>query len=277
MLDWRRALELLYASGLETARITGGEPLLSPQVYDVIASARDIGYRDLAITTNGERLAKFAPALRDAGIERCNVSLDSLQKDAFHRMTRGGTLRRVLAGIEAAVAVGFRVRINMVVMKGLNDNEVVDMLTYASEVGAELRYLELMRSGASFESDMWTQHFVPIHDILTAIATVSEVKEEPYLVGETARWYEASSLGRFGAICNTSLPFCEGCDRLRLSSDGTLRGCLSSSRTFDMRPLFSLPVCDANDALSDVLHRAHRTKRTHQFEGQRIPLRDIGG
>jgi cyclic pyranopterin phosphate synthase len=220
----------LVESGVRRVRITGGEPLLDPRAVDMIAYAASLGLDDLALTTNATRLEKLADPLARAGLKRVTVSLDSLDPDRFRRITRGGDLARVLAGIEAARGAGFaELKINCVVLRGENDDELPALTRYAWERGITPRFIELMpiAEGAHIAAT----HFVSITEMRERLA--------PLLVAEAAqvdadrgpaKYVRArhDAAHRVGFITGTSDTFCNACDRLRVAADGVLRPCLAT-------------------------------------------------
>jgi cyclic pyranopterin phosphate synthase len=223
-------VEGLVRAGVRRVRLTGGEPLLSPFVVDVVRHLGTLGLSDLALTTNATRLASLARPLREAGLRRINVSLDSLDADRFHAMTRGGDLRVVLEGIAAAREAGFaEIKLNAVVVRGENDEELERLVTWAWAEGHVPRLLEVMAVGEG-------------HKLQDRVVTVAEMRrrlahliEDGVAVQEPergpARYVAARGRPslRIGFISGTSDTFCAGCDRLRVSSEGVLRPCLATN------------------------------------------------
>ena len=156
-------------AGIEKIRVTGGEPLVYPHLLEFISGLTALGLDDIGLTTNGQHLAKKVTGLKAAGLKHINVSLDSLKPEGFRRLARTGHLHKTLEGLEAALAIGLRVKINMVVMKGENDSEVVEMLEYGVARGIEVRYLELMKMGPLFKRQ--TDLFFPMEAILKQISS----------------------------------------------------------------------------------------------------------
>ena len=227
---WKVMVEGLVRAGVRRVRLTGGEPLLSPFVVDVVRHLGTLGLDDIALTTNATRLAGLAGPLRAAGLRRINVSLDSLDADRFRAMTRGGDLEGVLGGIEAARGVGFdEIKLNAVVVRGENDQELEPLVTWAWNAGLTPRLLEVMAIGDG-------------HKLQDRVVTVAEMRralthliEDGIAVTEPergpARYVSArgNPALRVGFISGTSDTFCSGCDRLRVSSDGVLRPCLATN------------------------------------------------
>jgi cyclic pyranopterin phosphate synthase len=210
-------------------RFTGGEPLLSPYAVRAVAHAHRLGARDLALTTNGTRLAELAPALRAAGLGRLTLSLDSLDETRFARITRGGNLRRVLAGLEAARAVGFdEIKINCVVLRGENDAELESIVLWAWSLGLVPRFIEVMPIAEG--AKLVPERLVPaamMRERLSHLLSPDEAVRDP---DRGPAKYVRSTDGRHrvGFITGTTDTYCEGCDRLRVSASGVLRPCLAS-------------------------------------------------
>lgn len=228
---WRTMIDGLVKSGIRRVRITGGEPLLHP---DVVGFVRYLGtisdLEDVAITTNATRLAKLARPLRDAGLSRINISIDTLDAARFFRMTRGGQLDPVLAGIEAAIECGFDpIKINTVVVRGENDDEIESLVRWAWSKRMVPRFLEVMQIG---EGAKIADRVVPAFEMLAAIAHLVEdgrpARERDRGPAKYLRAKHDPSL-RVGFITGTSDTYCKGCDRLRVASDGTLRPCLAKN------------------------------------------------
>lgn len=227
--------EVFVDAGIDAVRLTGGEPLVRPGVPDLVERLAGLGLRDLSLTTNGTALARHAHALARAGLDRVNVSLDSLVRHRFAEMTRRDALDRVLDGIDAARAAGLDpVKVNCVVVAGENDDEVLDFVDFARRTGCEVRFIENMPIGGG---DPWSTEAV-----LPAARLVERVEGHHLLVPEprgsepaaTYRFADGSP-GRVGVIASVTEPFCGDCDRLRLTSDGQLRTCLFAHDETDLR------------------------------------------
>ena len=221
-------------------RLTGGEPLVRRGVVDLVRMIAEIEPSDLALTTNGQRLAEMAGELKRAGLRRVNVSLDSLREDTYARFTRNGDLSRTLAGIDAAVAAGLTpVKLNTNVARGVNSDELGDLVRFAMGRGCEIRFLEMMPIGPAAElSEQW---FFPSAEVLAALGKEFTVEPTPTPRGSAARNYSVTDAdgrtGTIGVISSCSQPFCAECDRLRLTAAGELIGCLALGEGVDIRPL----------------------------------------
>lgn len=224
-----RILRSRYA--VEKARLTGGEPLLRADIADIVHGIAQEGVPDVALTTNAQRLAAAAPQLRGAGLRRVNVSLDSLRPDVFARLARGGSLAAALRGIDAALECGLLpVKVNMVVLRGVNDGEVADMLRFGLERGVAVRFLEVMPIGPA--AGRFREWFVPSDEVRSQLEAEFRIGAAPLAPPGTSEDYFAEDAqgrkGVVGFIPSCSRPFCGGCRKLRLATDGRLIGCLAS-------------------------------------------------
>ncbi len=232
---WATLVRGLVHKGVRRVRITGGEPLVHPQVVEIVRAVASIdGVEDVALTTNATRLSELAGPLRAAGLARINVSLDSLEGARFFRLTRGGRLDQVLEGLAAARAAGFEdLKLNTVVLGGENDHELAAITRFAWSIGATPRFLERMRVG---EGARLTARIVPYEEMRARLSELL-VDDEPAREADRgpARYVRARhGSGRVGFITGSSATFCDGCDRLRASSDGRLRACLAQNDSVDV-------------------------------------------
>lgn len=229
--------DAFIARGVRRIRLTGGEPLARRGVTDL---ARRIGQRlgdgldELTLTTNGTRLAAEAEALAAAGVERINVSLDSRDPERFRHITRTGDVAKVLRGIEAARAAGLRIKINMVALKGLNEDEILPMLRWCAAEGHDLTLIETMPLGA-VEEDR-TDRYLPLDGVrrgLESLYTLAPLSER---TGGPARYFRVAELNaKIGFITPLTENFCAGCNRVRLTAEGTLYLCLGREDRIDLR------------------------------------------
>ncbi|MCU1459708.1 MAG: molybdenum cofactor biosynthesis protein [Actinomycetia bacterium] len=235
-------------------RITGGEPLVRARVPELVRLLSPLGV-DLSMTTNGVRLAELAEPLARAGLGRVNVSLDSLQPSVNHAITRRDDLERTLAGIDAALAAGLSpVKLNTVVMRGVNDDEIVELAAFGRDRGVGVRFIEFMPLDASGK---WTlESVVPASEILERIHAVFPLRPlEPSVAPEPAARHEyADGIGDVGVIASVSEPFCEQCDRVRITADGKFRTCLFALDETDLRSVLRNGGTD--DDLADAIEAA---------------------
>jgi cyclic pyranopterin phosphate synthase len=252
--------------GFEAIRITGGEPTVRAHFPRLIALLAPLGV-DLAMTTNGTRLPEMAHDLAAAGLRRINVSLDSLRRDVFFELTRRDELDRVLAGIDAAVDAGLDpVKVNCVVMRGVNDDEIVDLATFGRERSVGMRFIEFMPLDAAGAWSM--EQVVPAHEILDRIDAVFPLQRDheprPDHVPPAQRFRYADGRGDIGVIASVSEPFCEQCDRVRVTAEGRFRTCLFALEEFDLRAVIRAGGSD--DDLATLIESAVGTK----WAGHRI-------
>ena len=221
--------------GIGKIRITGGEPLVRPGVVDLIRDLRMLpGITDLALSTNGTLLAAHAADLKAAGLMRVNISLDSLRPAVFHAISGRRDVDRVVTGITAARAAGLHpIKLNVVVMRGVNDNELPDILDFAATHGAQVRFIEYMPLGIG---QRWEASYVSRNEILHRIRSHLAPGAPFRRPGDTATYYRLRSGGDVGVISPVSCRFCDLCNRLRLTADGSLRPCLTSEGQVDLRP-----------------------------------------
>ena len=267
---------MIEVAGVEKLRITGGEPLLSPKFEEFLAGAMALPLRDVAVTTNGQLLRRRAHAIEAAGLKRINVSLDTLDAERFRHIARSGDLPTVLAGIDAMLAAGLKVKVNMVPMRTANADQILPMLEYCLERGIELRYIELMNMGHLRHGALHQRDFIGMDDILGAIGERYEFTRTDAPYDSTSVRYEVPGRGHFGIIANESEPFCSSCTRLRLSSNGHLYGCLSNAKSHDVSALLEAPEGQARAGLRRVLGAALGDKRS-AFTGEVTVMKFIGG
>lgn len=269
---------LIETAGIERLRITGGEPLVSPRLDAFLAAVARLDLEDISLTTNGQLLSRKLPQLHAAGIRRLNVSLDTLDPQAFRRIARGGDLASVLAGMDQAQGMGMRIKVNMVPMRGQNLDQVLPMLDYCLERGYELRFIELMRMGhLARDHNAFLQQFVGLDHLLAVIGQAHDYQQAQAPVDATALRYQIPGKGHFGVIANESVPFCRSCSRLRLSSTGWLHGCLSSSNRHFVGDLLEKPRHEALPALQRLLVKALADKQALAFSGDVMVMKVIGG
>jgi len=220
--------------GIKKVRITGGEPLVRIDLSSLIRMLAQIeAIDDIALTTNGTLLAQYADELKAAGLRRVNISLDTLKPDKFKLITRGGDFYHVLEGINAAGAAGLNpIKINVVVMAGSNDDELLDFARKTIEEGWHVRFIEQM----PFNREFADSSFVPVNEMQERLAALGELEPSTVKGNGPAKYYRLPrAKGTIGFITPVSQHFCFRCNRLRLTADGKLRPCLLSEREFDLR------------------------------------------
>ena len=271
-LKFDELVNLVYtlhkALDLKTIRLTGGEPLLYARLADLIKALNDMGIPEIKLTTNGFLLQRQAALLKRAGLKSVNVSLDAMEEDVFFLVNRRMHLHKVLEGIDAAQSEGLNVKINSVIMNGINHNQLIPLLEYAFEKGLIIRFLELMGMGHLHKNS--EQYFFSQHEMLEIISMNHGIYRLPRATGSTANYWRTGAGQVFGIIANNSEPFCADCDRLRLDSNGNVYGCLSSNDP--------ISILHANDqTLQKKLQQALNQKQSLRFQGSELSMLEIGG
>ena len=276
--DTIKAISLLIeTAGIKKVRLTGGEPLLSNKFDLVATQINQLGLNDVSITTNGQLLPRKIKVISESGFRRVNVSLDTLNAAYFRQIARSGDLETVLRGIQMLQEVGISVKINMVPMRGHNDDQILPMLDYCLENNIELRFIELMKMGHLQNNQEFNSQFFGLEDILTLIGTAHQFKQIESPKDSTAVRYCVENLGRFGIIANESAPFCEGCNRLRLSANARIYGCLSSTASHSIKDILMLPRSKAVVEMKKILGAAISAKQLSSFRGETTVMKFIGG
>jgi cyclic pyranopterin phosphate synthase len=250
--------------GVKKLRLTGGEPLVRRDImwlFRRLGARLGNGLEELTVTTNGSQLARFADELADCGVRRVNVSIDTMDADKFRAITRWGDLEKVLKGLEAADRAGIAVKINAVALKGVNDDELADMLVWCGDRGYDMTIIEVMPMGDIGGEDRLDQ-YLPLSVVRARLAERFTLNDIPYKTGGPARYVSvAETGGRLGFITPLTHNFCESCNRVRLTCTGTLYMCLGQDDAADLRaPLRE----SADDA---VLHDAIREAITRKPKG----------
>lgn len=267
--------------GVYKIRLTGGEPLLRPGLVELVrAVAHTPGIREVALSTNAAKLDRYAEPLAQAGLKRINASLDTLDAHQFKEITRGGSLARTLEGLDAAACAGLTpVKINSVVMNGVNDNQIVPLLDMGLKKGWQVRFIEFMPLGRSAK---WDDRFIPAEEILQRIQQSYVLEELPMKDGAPARLYRiAGSEATVGVITPVSRHFCDTCNRLRITADGILRSCLLVKGEVDLRALIRSGATDQE--IADLLAQAAALKPEWHGVGRGCrseateEMREIGG
>ena len=261
-----RVVRLAVSAGIEEVRLTGGEPLLHPHVVDIVAGIASLPTAPtVTLTTNGVHLAPVAQSLVDAGLQRFNISLDTLDRDRFKQLTRRDELGAVLQGIAAAKATGIRpIKINSVLMAGVNEDEAPELLAWAIAEGLQLRFIEEMPLNIDHH---WSRsNYVSTDDVITSLRarfTLTELPRDPhspaFLMGVDG------TAQTVGFISSVSRPFCGGCDRVRLTADGQFRNCLFAREESDLRSLLRKDATD-EQLLQRMLECVQAKKRGHGID-----------
>ena len=263
-----RVLRAFAALGVRRVRLTGGEPLTRHGLPELAARlARLPGVEDLSLSTNAVQLKKFAGALYRAGVRRLNVSLDSLRPDRFAAITGGGRLDKVLDGLMVAKATGFApIKLNMVAMRGVNDDEFEDMVWFCLEHGFTLRLIETMPVGDTGRAA--TDYYLDLQDVRRRLAEKFELLPAVMSGGGPARYVQLAGTDlKIGFITPLSQHFCETCNRVRLAADGTLYLCLGQDDKLELRPLLRVGITD-EELKREIRASMARKPERHEFREQ---------
>ena len=253
---------------LEVVRLTGGEPLLSPHLVPLIKEIKDLGITKIKLTTNGFLLERLAKPLKEAGMQSINVSLDAVDEDVFFLMSKRNGVKRILDGIDAALDAGMEVKLNAVLMKGINDNQIIPLLDYTFQRGIIIRFLEVMSMGHLYHNS--EKFLVTKDEVLHTIANHYDFMPLIRSASSTANYWKTDQGNVFGIIANESAPFCHDCNRLRLDSHGNIFGCLSSNYPININGVNS-------EELNQKLALALSHKQKLKFSGSNLSMLNIGG
>lgn len=261
--------------GVRKIRLTGGEPLIRPNILSLIERLGALpGLDELVLTTNGSQLQRLAPALRDAGVRRINVSLDSLNPRRFRQLTRHGNLDQVLSGIDAAISAGFeRLRINAVILRGRNDDEALDLVDYVRSRGIDLAFIEEMPLGRIDEHDR-ALSFCPSEVLREMIGRQYPLLADGDPTGSAgpARFYRmADSPSRIGFISPHSENFCHLCNRVRVTVEGRLLLCLGNEHAVDLRAALRHPQATSAGLRQAIVHAMAMKPERHYFDDRDHP------
>lgn len=255
-------LDVATQLGIDQVRLTGGEPLLRPDVVDVVRRISLLPQAPrISLTTNGLRLPELARRLADAGLERVNVSLDTLQPERFKKMTHRDRFLDVIAGIDAAKAAGLLpVKVNAVLMRGVNDDEAVPLLKHALANDWRLRFIEQMPLDAG---GLWARpKMVTAEEIMEMLSAAFDLTPVPSRGSAPAEeFYVDGGPATVGIIASVSRPFCAACDRLRLTADGQFRNCLFAQDETDVRATLRNPSLSEDEIRSGIQQTLHKVTR----------------
>ena len=275
ILSFEEMEEIVRAAvslGVTKVRLTGGEPLVRRGIDELVRRLRGIeGVEELAMTTNGARLAEYAEALKEAGLDRLNVSLDTLDPEKFRRITRIGELRDTLDGLDAARRAGFEhIKLNTVLMGGVNDDEIAEIAALAKDGAFDVRFIELMPIGECTDWDR--RRFLPAERVLEYLPKGERVPSD----GVAELWRPAGFRGTVGLIRPLSHRFCADCDRIRVTADGCLKPCLHSAREIPLRGKHGEALVRTIAEGMQAKPREHHMADGHASESRR-GMNRIGG
>jgi cyclic pyranopterin phosphate synthase len=262
-----RLCSAFVAKGVRKLRLTGGEPLVRRGIMTLFSSlSRHLqtgALDELTLTTNGSQLSKYAKALKDCGVERINVSLDTLDPDKFRAITRWGDLGKVMEGIDAAQAAGLKIKINAVALKGVNEDELADIVNWAHGRGMDITIIEVMPLGDVGDDRL--DQYLPLSMVRARLAQRFSFEDLDYKTGGPARYVRVNETGgRLGFITPMTHNFCESCNRVRITCTGTLYMCLGQEDAADLRA--PLRASESNDAIYAAIDEAiTRKPKGHDF------------
>jgi cyclic pyranopterin phosphate synthase len=255
-----RVARIAAKMGIQKIRVTGGEPLLRRGVVGFLHNLNQVpGIEEVCLTTNGVMLPELAPALYETGLRHLNLSLDTLRRERYWKITGRDKWREVMAGLELAVALGFQpLKINCVVLKGVNDDELVDLALLARDHPFQVRFIELM---PSVSPEWWDRHFLPMEEVRRRLAVLGFAKPVPQQAsaGPARIFCYPGFQGEVGFISPISQHHCHTCNRLRLTANGKLRPCLAAGPEFDLKGLLRQSFSEG--FLSDLVQKAIALKR----------------
>jgi len=246
-------------------RITGGEPLLIPNIVDYVSEIKSFGISEIHMTTNGASLAKLAERLKLAGLKGVNISLDAINSYTYNKITRTDKLDSVLEGITRAQNAGLVVKLNAVLLKGINEEEILPLFEYSLVNNIQIRFLEFMES-TSGSADL----YLPVSYAIKKIGSRYEIKKLGKTGSETSEKWITKQGYQFGFIANSSTPFCEECDRLRMDSSGSIYGCIGATDSISILGIHP-------EKYNEVLDNAMQQKNSRFFTGIGPAMRSIGG
>lgn len=266
--------EEFVSLGINKIRITGGEPLVRKGILNLVESIGKMGIKDFAMTTNGLLLKKYARDLKNAGLNRVNISLDTLNETKYKSITRGGSIKNVLEGIEEAKKVGLTpIKLNVVLIGGFNEDEIEDFVNLTKDEEIDIRFIELMPIG---EAKDWSlEKFIPNSTVLEKAKDLKPVMKED--ISSPASYYKLpNGKGKIGFINPITCKFCENCNRIRLTSNGMLKLCLHSDEEIDLKE----PLRSGNDIKEIILNSINKKPESHYLEDGKYITRNmvaIGG
>jgi GTP 3',8-cyclase len=254
--------------GLEEIRLTGGEPTLRSDFSEILKTLGRLPFKRKGITSNGQLLERHLQCARDNGWESINISLDSMDAGRFERITGGGHLQKVMASIESAAKMGFELKVNSVVMRGINDDELNDFVEWSDRTGVEVRFLELMKIGIAIPNHH--RRFIDADEMIRIVSGKTQLTPIPVSQDSTSFVFTTSGNGKIGFIASESKPFCGDCSRLRLTHTGTLRSCLIAPYGLSLR---NAPVAEYAEITAKVVAE----KPVGRLEQTFAPMYAIGG
>lgn len=260
--------------GVHKIRLTGGEPLTRRNVMQLFNNlGQQDGLRDFTLTTNGSQLPKYAEQLKAAGVTRINISLDTLDAERFRNLTRIGRIEQTLEGIDAAIAAGFDgIKLNAVILKNRNHDEIIPLVTFAREKGIDISFIEEMPLGVIGDHDR-AEAYYSSDEILRDLRTVFELEPVAMNTGGPSKYYQSpDSQTRVGFISPHSHNFCEDCNRVRVTAEGRLLLCLGQEHSVDLRRVLRANPLDDEPLLQAIKDSMNIKPKGHEFDLNAKPI-----
>lgn len=267
-LEIGNIVKALKPFGIEEVRLTGGEPLLRKDIVEVIENLSSLELKKLAMTTNAFSLHKKLPSIYQAGLKSFNISLDTLERKKFREVTKVDGLNDVLKSIEKVKEIGGQVKVNTVLLKGVNDDEIQSFLDFSKKYDIEVRFLEVMKIGVMV--DKYEKEFISAGEIISRLKKKYHLKRKNDEWDSTSMNFELDNGAKIGFIASESMPFCGGCSRLRLGAKGKLYSCLMSNYGHELKSL-------SHDELNKLLQDLILNKPQDRIEKIERPMYQIGG
>lgn len=273
--DYKFLIKSMSDLGITKVRFTGGEPLLYPHLIELIRfTKQECGIDDIGITTNGTGLYEIAKELKASGLDKVNISLDSLKEYKYKSITRGGQLKYVLKSITTCISLGIKVRINCVVIDGFNEDELYDFMMMTTSMPIDIRFIELMPIGEA--KKMYNRGYFDIKGELEQIGELYPIKLNEKSV---AKYYKFNgSKGKIGVIAPLSSSFCSSCNKIRITSSGTIKLCLHSREEIDIKPYLQKPLI-FRETMKDIILEKPRCHNLveNQYSDTYRGMYEIGG
>lgn len=261
-----RVASVFVDLGVEKVRLTGGEPLVRRDVMQLVDYIGTLGLKDFTMTTNGSQLSRFAKPLKDLGVHRVNISLDSLDVEKFKRITRNGDLLKVIDGIDAAQQAGFqRIKLNTVMMRGRNDDEILDLIEFVRQRGIDISFIEEMPLGEVSDHGREETFFSSdeVKEVIEQRYSLTAIKQQ---TGGPSRYYAMqNSPSRIGLISPHSHNFCGDCNRVRVTAEGRLLLCLGNEHSIDLRPILRANPTDNEPLRQAIIDAMDLKPERHHF------------
>ncbi len=259
----------LVELGIDEVRVTGGEPTVRKEFLEIVQRLSELPVAKLGLTSNGYLLSRYLPELRATALRHINISLDSLQPDKFLQITHSNTHEKVMASIRQARDLGFTVKVNCILFRGINDDEVADYVRFSAEEGVEVRFLEYMRIGSAYSDNQ--DRFIAAREVIDRLRQAGiDLMAVSVPRDSTSFNFTTPEGARVGFIASESQPFCGNCSRLRLSATGTLRACLMSTQGLNLRGV-------PQEELPQVVEKVMRMKPIGRIYEIKQDMHKIGG